>query len=229
MTEAAPVSWDLLLPTMPHRHDQMCDLLAEIDRQWQPGLGVLIYRDNMRRAGNASYGKWQDLQEMSQADYTSFISDDDWIAPDFVARIMAALAGRPDYVGFAVRYTYDGRLCTPVEHSLRHGGWHDRPWLLARDIVHYNPIRRDLALLATWGTSHLGADRDWSADLRATGRVQAEAWIGEQMYYYQETSTSWARWGGKNPGPLPDSAIRPLPQYPWLTSVDECPVRAGAG
>jgi hypothetical protein len=217
-------SWQLLLPTMPHRHDQMCEFLAEIHRQWQPGLGVLIYRDNLRRPGNASYGKWQDLQEMAQAEYTSFISDDDWIAPDFVARIMHALEGRPDYVGFKVRYTCDGRLSTPVEHSLRYDGWHDHPWLLSRDIVHYNPIRRDLALQATWATDHFGADRTWAADLR--GHVKTEAWIGEPMYYYQETSDSWSKWGGRNPGPLPQSEIRPLPQYPWLAAVDECPAEA---
>ena len=226
MTEGttAPVSWDILLPTMPHRHDQMCGLLAELDRQWQPGLGVLIYRDNLQRPGNASYGKWQDLQEMSQADYTSFIADDDWVAPDFVTRIMGALQSRPDYVGFAVRYTFDGNPATPVDHSLRHTGWHDSAAVLARDIVHHNPIRRDLALQATWATDHQGADRTWAADLRATGKVQDEVYLPEQMYYYQETSVSWSRWGGRNPGPLPDHEIKPVPEYPWLKVRDECAV-----
>ena len=216
----APVTWDLLLPTLPHRHEVMCDLLAEIDRQWQPGLGVLVYRDNLRRPGNASYGKWQDLQEMSQAEYTSFISDDDWVAPDFVARIMNALESRPDYVGFSVRYTIDGNPGPPVEHSLRYDGWQDSPWLLSRDIVHYNPIRRELALLATWATDHRGADRTLAADLRATGRVQSEAWIREQMYYYRETPDPWAQWGGRRP--LTPDEIKPLPEYPWLKARDEC-------
>lgn len=219
-----PVTWDILLPTMPHRHHQMCALLAEIGRQWQPGLGVLIYRDNLRRRGNASYGKWQDLQEMSQAEYTSFIGDDDWVAPDFVARIMGALGSRPDYVGFAVRYTVDGNLAQPVEHSLRHGGWSESDGLLRRDIVHHNPIRRELALLATWRTDTQEADRYWSADLRATGLVKTEAWIPDPVYYYQETSDSWSRWGGRMPEPLPESEIRPIPEYPWLKVRDECAV-----
>jgi hypothetical protein len=224
VTDSPGVTWDILLPTMPHRHDQMCALLAELGRQWQPGLGVLVYRDNLRRAGSASYGKWQDLQEMSRADYTSFIGDDDWVAPDFVARIMEALQSRPDYVGFAVRYTYNGMLAKMVEHSLRYQGWEDSLWLLSRDIVHHNPIRRDLALLATWATDHQGADRTWAADLRATGRVRNEEWIGEQMYYYQETSDSWSRWGGVRPGPMPRCDIQPLPVYPWLKAADECAV-----
>lgn len=216
---SAPVTWDILLPTMPHRHDQMCALLAEIDRQWRPGLGMIIYRDNLQRRGNASYGKWQDLEGMSQADYTSFIADDDWIAPDFVARIMAALQERPDYVGFAVKYTVDGVQAMPVEHSLRHTGWANSPAILTRDLVHHNPIRRELALLATWRTDTQEADRAWAADLR--GKVQTEVWIPEQMYYYQETSDSWTRWGGKRE-PLPEAEIQPIPSYPWLMVRDEC-------
>ena len=82
-----------------------------------------------------------------------------------------------------------------------HDGWHDAPWLLSRDIVHYNPIRRDLALLATWGTDSPRRRPDWSADLRATGRVKDEAWIGEQMYHYRETSHLVGAVGRQEPGP----------------------------
>jgi hypothetical protein len=180
-----------------------------------------LYRDNLQRPGNASYGKWQDLEEMSQADYTSFIADDDWVAPDFVAKIMFALQSRPDYVGFAVRYTVDGERAMPVENSLRHTGWHNDPALLTRDIDIHDPIRRDLALLATWRTDIWTADRDWAAQLRATGKVRTEAWIDEEMYWYQETSQSWTRWGADGPVPMPAQEIRSLPEYPWLTARDE--------
>lgn len=213
--------WDLLLPTIPHRHDLMCGLLAEIGRQWQPGLGVLVLRDNLQRPHVASYGKWQDLEEMSRAEYTSFISDDDWIAPDFVSRIMEALETGPDYVGFKVRYTVDGQRAGEVRHSLRYAGWEDGPELHTRDIAHYNPIRRDLALLATWQVTHQEADRTWSAALRATGKVRTEVFIDEEMYWYRETGESWSRRLGSWPGPLPEDQIPPMPEYPWLTVRDE--------
>jgi hypothetical protein len=217
MPAAAPgPSWDILLPTIPHRHEQMCALLAEIDKQHQPGLAMLALRDNLERPGNASYAKWQELTELSSADYISFIGDDDWVAPDFVARIMTALASKPDYVGFPVRYTYNGVPQVPVEHSLAHSGWLTTSGQLYRDIVHHNPIRRELALLATWRTEQ-GGDSLWADDLRATGQVRTEIWIPEPMYYYQETSNSWTRWGGP-PQPLPEDQIPPMPEYPWLTS-----------
>lgn len=225
----ADVTYDILLPTIPHRHEQMCALLAEIDRQWQPGLGMLVMRDNLERPGNASYAKWQELEEASQAEYTSFIGDDDWIAPNFVSRVMQALQDRPDYVGFPVRYTSNGKPLMyrtlngagqiSVEHSLRYKGWINTPSKLLRDIVHQNPIRRELALLATWRTDHHTADNTWANDLRATGKVIQETWIPEPMYYYQETSSSWSRWSGP-PEPMPESDVRPIPSYHWLEILE---------
>jgi hypothetical protein len=217
-----PVTWDILLPTLPHRHGMLCRILAEIDRQWQPGLGMLIIRDNLQRGGNASYGKWQDLQEWSQADYTSFIGDDDWFDPQFVAKIMAALETDPDYVGFKVRYTYDGVPQQKVEHRLAHAGWYSSGDTLYRDLVHHNPIRRQLALLTEWDTSRQDSDVLWAAALRSTGRVRTEVWIPEELYYYQETSRSWTRWPSTGrPEPLPEEEIEPIPEYHWLKVRDE--------
>jgi hypothetical protein len=216
------ITWDLLLPTLPHRHDTLLLLLAELDRQWQPGFGMIAYRDNLQRGGNASYGKWQDLQEMSRADYISFIGDDDWVAPDFVSTIMAALQHDPDYVGFPVRYTYGGELQVPVEHSLRHGTWYGTARGLYRDIVHINPIRRELALLATWHQEYMWADRTWAEDLRNTRMVNTEVWIPEPMYHYRQSPKTWTQVGSDGlPAPLPREEIMPLPEYPWLTIRDE--------
>ena len=215
-----PATYDLLLPTLPHRHGQLCALLAEIHRQWQPGLGMILYRDNLQRPGNASYGKWQDLEEMSQADYTSFISDDDWVAPDFVARVMTALEAGPDFVGFRYRYTIDGHPGPAVIHSLRYNCWDFADGVFTRGIGHYHPIRRDLALLATWQPVQ-DADKFWAADLTATGKIRSEVFIDEEMYYYRETGESWSRRLESWPQPLPAGEIRPLPSYPWLTVRDE--------
>jgi hypothetical protein len=215
------VTWDLLLPTIPHRHDLACGLLEEIARQHQPGLGVLVYRDNLQRPGNASYAKWQALEEMSGADYTSFISDDDWIAPDFVARVMEALETGPDCVGFRYRYTIDGKPGPETVHSLRYDHWSFDGNTYVRPVGHYNPVRREAALAATWQPVQ-DADRYWSADLRASGRLRTEVFIDEEMYYYRETAQSWSRRLESWPEPLPAGEIPALPSYPWLIVRDEC-------
>ena len=219
-------TYDVLLPVLPHRHDQLTALLAEFGRQAQPGFGMILWRDNLRRAGNASYEKWQDLEEMSRADYTSFLADDDFVAPDFVSKVMAAMEAGPDYVGFKVRYTVGGVRQMPVENSLRHGCWRNSPELLVRDIEHHCPVRRELALLAKWRTDIHHSDRQWADDLRATGQVKTEVFVPEELYWYQETDDSWTsrHVGGRMWTPLPEDQVKPLPSYPWLTVVDECAV-----
>lgn len=200
--------YDILIPTIPHRHERLCPLLAELDRQMVPGVGVIAWQDNLE----ASYGdKCQGLLEASRADYVAFLDDDDWIAPDYVEAIAAALHGKPDYVGFPVVYTIDGVAQVPVVHSLN-GDHGYAAECRVSDIVHKNPIRRDLALTGRW-SGGWGADGRWGAEVRATGRVRAEAWIGEPMYHYRYSNDDEFRTPREPlPGPLP-----PLPAYEWLT------------
>jgi hypothetical protein len=206
-------SWDMLITSIPHRHEKLLLLLAELDRQLPvPGAGVRIYRDNLEHP----YGnKTQDLVSSSRASWVSCIDDDDMVAPDFVSRVMAALETDPDYVGFPVRWTRDGALQVHVEHSLRHGGWQDTADMLKRDITQFNPIRRELALLGTWAGGY-EAERRWAEAVRASGKAVTETWIDEPVYYYQESSSDTFK---SNRQPWPAEQIPPLPSYPWLTAI----------
>jgi hypothetical protein len=199
----------VLIPTIPHRHEKLCGLLAEFDRQWQEGFGVLVLRDNLERPGPASHAKRQDLLTASRADYVSCVDDDDWVPLDYVSKIMAALAEGPDYVGFPVHFTEDGARNWQVEHSLRHSSWYTDGGRMLRDISHLNPIRRELALLADWNGR---TDEEWAAQLRDTKRVQSEVWIPAEMYQYKRSiADGWATGRQPMPEPLPS-----LPAYPWL-------------
>jgi hypothetical protein len=192
------VTWDVLICSIPHRHVTLLELLADLNRQWQPGFGALIYRDNLED----SYGaKTQTLLNRSRTQYVSCIDDDDLLAPDGVARIMAALQAQPDYVGFMVRWTTDGVPEVPVEHSLAHSNWTNRPDILLRDITQFNPIRRELALLGTW----------------EGGKCVSQAWLPDPpVYYYRSSSKDTFK---MERFPMPQDQIPLLPSYPWLTVV----------
>jgi hypothetical protein len=136
-------TYDILICSIEHRADMLDALLAELERQLVPGVGVRVFRDNLETV----YGeKCQRLLDSSTADYVSFLDDDDWVAEDFISSIMAALKQEPDYVGFKVLYTIDGAPQIPVFHTLTCDGWVNNAEALYRDIVHFNPIRRDLAI-----------------------------------------------------------------------------------
>jgi len=204
-------SWDLMICSIPHRDVTMCELLAELDAQMRPGVGVIACRDNLQ----AHYGdKIAIMLAHSRADYVSCIDDDDMVAPDFIRRIQAALESRPDYVGFAVRYTISGELHLPVEHSLRYRCWENREGILVRDIVQFNPMRRELALLGTWAGGY-AADGRWAEGVRASGRCVTEVFIPEQMYHYRYDPGDYFN---TPRDPLP--AVPPLPEYPWLTVLE---------
>lgn len=229
------ITWDVLIPTIPHRHEKLCRLLEEFDRQWQPGFGVRVLRDNLDRCGLLSHGKRQDLTVSSQADYICFVDDDDWIPADYVSTIMQALQEEPDYVGFTVDMlenvifeVTDTGTVPPTTihhvqnriraiHSLEYETWTYDPLLgaLARDISHLNPIRREVALLADWSEI---TDDQWCAILRKSGQLKRQIFINRDMYIYHR-NTQDGFWTVRQPMPAED--ILPLPQYPWLTVEDQ--------
>ena len=203
-------TYDILTTSIPHRHESLCLLLAELDRQIRPGVGMILYRDDLE----VPYGdKTQALIEASSADYVASIDDDDMVAPNYLSKIMEALSSEPDYVGFMVRWTQNGQPQRPVIHSLRCAGWIDRIDQLDRDITQFNPIRRELALLATWAGGHQ-AERRWSDQLRAIGKVKEEVFIDEPLYWYQECIDDTFMTRREPLGTMPE-----LPSYPWLRQI----------
>jgi hypothetical protein len=204
------MTWDILICSIEHRTDMLDELLAELQRQLVPGVGVRVYRDNLEIV----YGeKCQRLLDSSTADYVSFLDDDDWIADDFISTIMDALEQEPDYVGFRVLYTKDGVPQIPVFHTLKFNGWFDSPDALYRDIVHFNPIRRDLAIRGKWAGGD-GADRRWADQLREQGCVSNEVFIDREMHHYRNrTHDTFTR--SSLQAPLTEHP--PQPHYPFVT------------
>jgi glycosyltransferase involved in cell wall biosynthesis len=203
-------TWDVLISTIPHRDGKLRKLLAEFHRQWRPGFGVRMLRDNLQRREIDSHAKRGDLIRSSSADYVCDVDDDDWIAPDYVPSIMKALRSRPDYVGFLVNWTKDGQHHAIVRHSLEYDRYNSpgEPW--TRDITHLNPIRRELALLGDW-TGRV--DEEWSAQVRESGQVKTQVMIDKVMYHYHFDQSDNFR-TPRSPWTFP---LAPLPEYPWLT------------
>jgi hypothetical protein len=197
------LTWDILICSIVHRTDELTELLTEFKRQLVPGVGIRVYRDNLETV----YGsKCQKLLDSSDAEYVSFFDDDDWPAEDFVKTIVKALKKKPDYVGFNVKWTEDGRPQAPVKHSLQYHGWHNGE-VLTRDIVHFNPIRRELAVQGRW-EGGCGADQRWSDQVR--GLPQTEEYIDRDMLHYRHT-------GGAFTVPPPLQDIPPQPEADWVT------------
>jgi hypothetical protein len=206
-TTGSGVTWDILIATIAHRTELLAALLDHLEPQLQPGVGVLVYRDNREQL----YGpKCQRLYEASKADYVSMLDDDDWVADDYIPAVMEALKQRPDYVGYRVLYTEHGEPRKPVIHSLEFDGWFENAENLCRDICHKNPLRRDLAARATWDGDG-GADQTWANQLR--GLVETEVFIDRELYHYRSTGA----YDTSNLQPLEDPP--PPPDHGFVTWV----------
>lgn len=205
------MTWDILIAHIPHRHDKLVELLDALAPQIIPGVGVIIYHDNLE----ASYGeKCQALVEASSADYVSHLSNDDMVAHDFVEQITDALEEHPDYVGFMVRHTEDGVVQAPVFHSLDHDGWHNEPEAIYRDLCHFNPIRRSLSMRVRFAGGN-DADRNWASDLRELRCVRSQVFIPMELLFYQH-SPSDTFLTAREPYPLP---VPDLPDYPFVRYI----------
>lgn len=206
------ISWDILMCSIVHRTEMLAELLGELERQMVPGVGVRVFRDNLETV----YGtKCQRLLDSSTADYISFLDDDDWIAEDFIETIMAALEEGPDYVGFKVLYTEDGIPQQPVFHTLQYGGWVNAPEALYRDIVHFNPIRRDLAIQGEWEGGD-GADARWAQRLRECGCVKNEVFIDRELHHYRHRMSDTFT-ASSAQAPMVESPPRPdFPFVHWI-------------
>lgn len=207
-------TWDLLIPSITHRTDMLTELLQELKRQLLPGVGVLVYRDNREQP----YGpKCQRLYDASQADYVSMLDDDDWISEDYIEAVMEALKSEPDYVGYKILYTEFGQRQIPVIHSLNHSGWIDTPEALYRDICHKNPLRRELAMQASWEGDG-GADILWAFALRQLGIVKTEVFIDRELYHYRSTGA----YSSSGLAPMDDPPPRPDFDFvTWIGAEDE--------
>jgi hypothetical protein len=203
-----PLRWQILIAHMPHRHAKFVSLLDVLAPQMRPGVEVLVYADNLQ----ASYrDKLQALADAAQAEWTSHLSNDDSVAPDFVPRVLEAMEQGADYIGFRVRYTEAGVPQMPVIHSLACGEWKDTPGQYFRDLMYFNPIRRELATQVKFRGA--GCDAEWGEDLRALGIVKNETFIDAEMLYYQRDPSD----NFHTPRvPLTEDQIPPLPQRPWL-------------
>lgn len=224
MTDQAGPTWNILITTIPHRHDKLLGLLADLDAQMQPGVSVLLCRDEHMAGYRPGL---QALMDAATAEYVSALADDDSYAPDAVSRIMAALASRPDYVGFRNRITENGAWKGPVIHSLAYHGWNgcvpselafSRPWPpdgFKLDLMYVNPVRREYAQQVRF--RGLACDTQWADDIRALGVVKTEVFIDAEIYYYERDLSDYI---STPRGTFREDVIRPLPSYPWLTVIE---------
>ena len=181
----------ILIPTLKTRvplYARLAKCLAPQLSRFDP-IELLDYVDD----GEACIGaKRNALMKQARGQYVVFIDDDDLVAADYVATILAALKNRPDCVGFRVRRFTDGLefgesinslACKPLlAHPHKRIDLADGHVIYPRTPNHLNPIRRELARQCPFPEQNFG--EDWAFSTAVLPMLSSEVFVDRYLYDY---------------------------------------------
>lgn len=173
------------------------------------GVEIVVARDD----GSEPIGlKRNRLIAGAEGGWVCFVDDDDRVAPNYVSRILDALASDPDYVGFRLQLSIDGVNQKPTFHALEYERWFEDEHGYYRDVSHLNPVRRSIAAQVAFAP-HYPEDHDWSARVRPF--LTRAVTIPETLYFYD-----WSPAGSLlHSGQCQSGGWQPIPSYPLVREI----------
>lgn len=181
-----PKVWlSLLICSTPERAPMLRRLVAWLRAQirgFNCAHAVEIVVDDSGTA--VSIGeKRQRLLSRAVGEYVAFIDDDDWVAYDYVERVLrAVVGGGPDCASLVGLMTTDGENPERFEHALKYSKWETVNGVHVRCPNHLNAVRRELALKVGFPSKNFGEDADYSMRLREL--LKTEASTGDEPLYF---------------------------------------------
>lgn len=176
----------ILICTIPERETMFNELMNSFKAQLNENVEVL-YEPSPR--GSVTIGeKRQILLNRSNGDYIVYFDDDDKPSPYYVDEILKALESKPDCVGFKIMMTTDGSNPETCIHSLSNEVWEKKNGIYLRNVTHFNPVKRELALQVGFKSISFGEDKEYSD--RITPLCKKEVFIDKYLFDYRYTTTT---------------------------------------
>ena len=194
MAESAQPLLSILVCSVEERRSMMEILVGEFMRQISDGTAhveVMTFIDNKeisigqkrQLALQAAHGKW-----------IVFFDDDDWPYGHYIDEVVKAIESDPaaDCVGVNIDMTTNGMK---PQRCLHRFGlvWENKygkdGWDYHRNITHFNPVLRELALKAGFKDMRFGEDRDYCDRLNPL--LTREVYIELPLFHYRYTTTNF--------------------------------------
>lgn len=182
----------ILIATTEDRHEMFMELMMEFQKQIRllnatDKIEIIPFEDNKEISIGA---KRQKLLEQATGDWIVFFDSDDKPYEWYCKRILDAIEGHPDIdcIGMSIFMTTDGKRPQNCCHSLMYPEWKEKVdnWDFVRNITHFNPVKRHLALQTGFKDLRFGEDKDYSD--RLFPLLTKEHFIADPMFHYRYTT-----------------------------------------
>ena len=173
----------ILILTIPSREHLLQQMLRHLKPQivGKP-VEILVNRNPTQSIGK----KRQTLLGMASGVYVVSADEDDYLARDYVDKILKATETNPDCIGISGVITTNGRNLKNWHISLEYKKWEYKEGVYYRSPNHISPVRRELALKAGFPDISHGEDAEYSR--RLIGLLSTEVKIAGVLYTYRYNS-----------------------------------------
>lgn len=185
----------ILICSIPERWHLISPLMKAFARnpykEYDPIVQIVI--DN--RGKEVSIGsKRQALLETAEGEWIVFFDDDDWPEDHYVDSIMEAIRNHPgiDCIGIRGYMTTNGKnrktWCHRLGYEIKGDGVNptESGYDFMRPIIHFNPVKRELALKAGFSDMRYGEDMDYAKRLNPL--LTKEYFIDKDLFHYRYSS-----------------------------------------
>jgi hypothetical protein len=157
--------WIVMQPRMENDQPVLDDKGIPIIDSWKqgfkhPDIVELVFEEDDKELSIGA--KRQKLLERARGKYIVYFDSDDYPKPNYISKIMAALADGPDCIGFKIQMTTNGQKPETCIHSLRNPEWAFKNGEYLRNVTHFNPVKKDLALQVGFPDLRFGEDKVYS-------------------------------------------------------------------
>lgn len=169
----------ILIPTIPERESMLSRLLWCIENQLNDEVEILIYKDN----GEIPYGqKVSKMISISKGEYIVIIDDDDLIADDYIETILKNIELNPDFIGYNLLYTNNGKFQFIIEHNYNNKSWYGQN-LEHRGFSPKCVIKKDIFSKFIFGDNY-NSDQIISKEIDNSDLIKNSIFINRCMYFY---------------------------------------------
>lgn len=152
-------------------------IIRHLENISSDGVEILYLGDNKKRSVGT---KRNDLINLAQGEYISFIDDDDMVSSDYCTLILKEIEHNPDVICFNAFRNFNGRKDRPVIYSALFKQDADKQHVYERIPNHLSVWRKDLCL--PFQDRNFGEDSEWAIRMRQL--IKTSRKIDKVLYQY---------------------------------------------